>query len=267
MHTHGLQTLVTGFLLASAVAAGAQEASIPCNAGDGHNGSALCLSLRVADGQIAVKDFVFKPNGSYGATAVGDDFAAEAKLAMDRLPKPCALVMTPEHFARYRAAPTQDPAAREVCAFTGPWTTFRDALMNWATTIGRQEEASNVLSEAGLFRPLVTLSDITPLIWPDTNEGFAAVSGIVTFFVADRFDPRSDDTFRIEIRNAPDAETQARRIAALRRWLAPLRQTVFCHEKLRESIRAFYQKIGVAVDIEQLDVKTPFVIVSERPGR
>ena len=38
MHTHGLQTLVTGFLLASAVAAGAQEASIPCNAGDGHNG-------------------------------------------------------------------------------------------------------------------------------------------------------------------------------------------------------------------------------------
>jgi len=266
MQMHKLRTLVTGMALALAVSAGARDASVPCTARDGHNGSALCLSLQVADGQLAVKEFVFKANNSYAARAVGDDFAAEAKLAIDRLPKPCALVMTPEHLTRYRAAPAQDQAAQAVCNFSGPWTDFLQKLMTWAATIGRQEEAANVLSETGLLRPLVTLSEHTPLIWPDTNEGFTALSGIVTFLVADRFDPRSDDTFKIEIRNLRDAEMQARRIAALRRWLAPLRQTVFCHAKIRERILAFYKSIGVAADIEQLDVKTPFVIVSERPA-
>jgi hypothetical protein len=258
------RTLITGLVLASAASAAAQNAAVPCTARNDHNGSALCLLLQVADGQVAVREFVFKPSGSYDTTAVGDDFAAEAKLAIDGLPKPCSLLMTPEHLTRYRAAPAQDPAARAICTFTGSWTAYRQALVEWASSIGRQQEVSNLLSEAGLFRPLVTLSDRTPLIWPDTNEGFAALSGIVTFFVADRFDPRSDDTFKIDIRNLPDAGMQARRIAALRRWLAPLRQTVFCHAKIRENIRAFYQSIGVDADIEQLDVKTPFVIVSEK---
>jgi hypothetical protein len=258
--------LIAGILLAAASFARADDASLPCTARQSHNGSALCLSLRVVGGQVAMNTFVFMPNGSYDATAIGDDFAAEAKLALERLTKPCVLVMSPEQLKRYLAAPARDQATRDVCEFTGLWTDFTNALLRWADAIGRKDEAVNVLGETGVFRPLQTLSYRTPLIWSDTNESLDAERGSVTFFIADRFDPRTDDTLKIEIRNLPDAGTQARRLADLRRWLAPLRGSAFCHDRIRESIRAFYTKIAVPVEIDQLEVKTPFILLSERPG-
>jgi hypothetical protein len=257
---------MVGLALAAAASARADEPSLPCSARPSHNGSALCLSLKVVDGRVAMNEFVFAPNGSYDATAIGDDFAAEAKRALDGLTKPCALVMSAEQLKQYLAAPARDQGTRDICEFTGPWTAFTEKLLGWADGIGRMEEAVNALGETGVFRQLQTLSYRTPLIWPDTSESFDAERGIVTFFIADRFDPRTEATLRIEIRNLPDPAANAKRLADLRRWLAPLRGSAFCHERIRESVRAFYARIAVPVAIEQLDVKTPLIVLSERPG-
>src|SRR5262249_58265677 len=83
-----LGRLIVGLVLAAGASARADEASLPCTARQSHNGSALCVSLRVVGGQVAMNRFVFTPNGSYDAEAIGDRFAPGAHLPLPPLTQP-----------------------------------------------------------------------------------------------------------------------------------------------------------------------------------
>ena len=66
------------------VAAGLCAQTAPCRADeDRHNGTALCVDLKVVDGRVATAAIVFAPTKKFGIDrAAGDDLATEASRAV-----------------------------------------------------------------------------------------------------------------------------------------------------------------------------------------
>ena len=92
-----------------------------------------------------------------------------------------------------------------------------------------------------------------------------AEAGILTFRLPDPLDPRTKDTFQIELRGTPNDDTRNRRTVQIRQNLNPLRGQVFCHSRIRARIQAFYKKLKIPIDILQLDPQGPLLIVQEKP--
>ena len=220
---------------------GLRAQNLDCKAQqDRRNGSVLCVQLKVLQGRIAVASTTFAATAAFGNDkAIADDLGIEASRAIATLDSPCLLTMTRDQRRRYRRKELNDPETLRICqeSFEN-WQKFTEEFLTWAEHIGRAPVAENVLSAAGVFRPLLTLYFRTPLLWDDVltlNEA----DGRIDFFVADRFDPASAS---IEIENAPDDQTRDRRLAGLRRHLNPLRNTVFCHQRIRAEIESYYAK-------------------------
>ncbi len=260
----GLTLLAIGVLWLAGVCRAAPPSA--CRAQEGRNGSALCLQLSVEKGQIAVASYQFGANESYRQRmALADGFIAEARLEIAKLTKPCALVMSSAQWKRHNQNPGADPAASRLCNGDFEWAAFATGLQNWADSIGRGSAAVAALAENGAFRPLVSLSKRSPLIWIQTsNQSLDSENGIVTLLIADPLDPRTEATLQIVIDGLPDGAVKEERIARLRRQLNSFWSRVFCHRRIREEVSRFYAAIGVTAQIVQLDSQGPLVEIREQ---
>lgn len=226
------------------------------------NGSALCVELKIDHGRIALASAVFAPTSRFGADKMtGDALAKEAARALADLDSPCLLLMTPDERKRFRARQLNDAATLQVCEGSfESWPAYTQAFLGWAAQSGRESKAANILSEAGAFRPLVTLYLRTPLLWDDNRSPLDAEAGRIVFPVADRFDPSA---VIIEITGAPDDAIRDRRLADLRRFLNPLRRTVFCHQRIRAQINRFYARNRVRTRFVRIDPNGPLIAIEE----
>jgi len=232
-------------VLLSACLAALASGAVPCSSADGRNGSTLCVALGIKGGQLTVAEFAFAPTGSYKADS-GKTFFALAQAEIAKLAKPCAVLLA-------QGAKPAPP----FCSQDSSWAEFTTAYLALADSL----ERVNFLSEAGVFRPLITAHQHTPLLFFDVN----AEAGIVTFRIPDRLDPRTNGTFQVEVRGAPDNATRDRRTVQLRQALNPLRNQVFCHDRIRARVQAFYKKLRIPIDIIQLDPQGPLLIIQEKP--
>jgi hypothetical protein len=224
-------------------------AAVPCAPVAGRNGSALCISLTVTKGQIAASEFAFAPTAAYQADS-GLPFFQMAQKEIAGLPKPCQPLL----------AQGTKPAP-PFCSQDAKWPDFTQAYLAHAETLERTDLAINLLSEAGLFRSLAIAYHHAPLLLSSVN----AEAGIVVFQIPDPLDPRTAGTFQIELRGTADDDTRNRRIVKLRQTLAPLRNQVFCHDRIRARVEAFYKTLRIPIDIVQLDPQGPLLIVQEKP--
>lgn len=236
--------------LAAILALTSITAAAACDPSLGHNGSAVCLTLAVQKGRITVASATFAPSKAYTKN-LGAAFIQMATAEIAKLPPPCLPLFAKGAVPKSNANPL--PA---FCTADSQWPAFRDAVV---------AVNANLLSETALFRPLAIAYHHSPLLWADDNSSLNAENGTVTFFVADPLDPRTNDTFQIDIAGAPDDATRDRRIAKLRQYLSPLRGQVFCHDRLRAFITAFYKKEKRAFEILQLDPQGPLLRIQEKP--
>ncbi|MFN0101364.1 MAG: hypothetical protein ACKV2U_04655 [Bryobacteraceae bacterium] len=225
------------------------DAAVPCPAVDGKNASALCISLTIKKGQIAPKEFTFAPTSAYKANS-GPRFFLMAQKEIASLAKPCDPLLA--HGAK---------PAPAFCAEDADWATFLDAFRAHAETLDR----TDLLTETGAFRPLAIAYHHSPLLWAENGSSLNAEAGIVTFFIADPIDPRTNDTFPIELRGVADDDTRNRRIVKIHQALAPLRRQVFCHDRIRARIQAFYKTLRIPIEIIQLDPQGPLLVIQEKP--
>ncbi len=239
---------ITAFIALFSV--GAISAPAACAPASTSNGSAVCLTLAVQKGELVAVASAFAPSPAY-AKNNGAAFIQMAKGEIAKLPRPCLLLFAKGAIPKPDANPL--PA---FCNTDSAWPAFRDNVV---------AINPDLLSEGSLFRPLVIAYHHSPLLWSDNNASLDAENGTVTFFVADPVDPRTNDTFQIEIKDAPDDATRDRRIARLRQALSPLRGQVFCHDRLRAFVTAFYNKEKRAFEIIQLDPQAPLLIIQEKP--
>ncbi len=250
-------------LFVAILTSSAAEIPIPCKQVPGKNGSALCISLKLMNGQIAAGRYRFLPNDAYeDRTSLGEEFLAEATKAIDRLTKPCLAAMSEEQQKAFLSA-RKDPETAHICTFNGPWKDFTGSFLKWAAAAGNPAPA-NVLSQNGVFRPLQTLYVRTPLLWiQDSSASLDAENGILTFRIADPLDPRPNGNLQIDITGILDDDVLQRRRAELRRWLDPLFGAVFCADRLRESTAGYYRKIGVTPKSIMLDANGPRIEIEE----
>lgn len=224
-------------------------AAVPCAPANGRNASALCISLTIKAGQIAPAEFTFAPSAAY-KPASGAAFFQLAQAEIAKLTAPCNPLL----------AQGAKPAPA-FCKADAAWPAFTTQFLAHAATLDRSDQAANILSEAGVFRPLVIAYHHTPLLFSDVN----GEAGIITFRIPDPLDPRTNATFPIELRGTPDDDTRNRRIVQIRQTLNPLRGQVFCHSRIRARIEAFYKKRKIPFEILQLDPQGPLLIVQEKP--
>ena len=217
------------------------HAAVPCAPAEGRNGSALCIALTIEKGRIAAKEFTFCPTAAYKSGA-GQPFFQLAQREISKLAKPCDPLL----------AQSTAPAPA-FCSQDSDWPAFAQAFI----AVGPPP----LLSEAGVFRPLVVAYHHQPLLFSGVN----AESGIVTFQIPDPLDPRTSTTFQIEIRGAPNDDSRNRRIVQIRQTLNPLRNQVFCYDRIRARVQAFYKKLRIPIDIVQLDPQGPLLIIQEHP--
>ncbi len=238
----------------------------PCkNTGD-KNGSALCMQLKVEKGRIAIASYRFAPNGNYeNRRSLADDLIAEAKLEIAKLIKPCAYTMSARQLKSYQQNPSADPDAVRICGGDFAWVHFRTELLRWGAAIGRRSKAIDAIQENGIFRPLVKLKQRSPLLWiENANDSLNVEAGVMTLLVADPVDPRNGNLFPIIIDGLPDGPVKQERLARLRKWLNPLRNSVFCHDRIRAAVTSFYTSIGVSAEIVALDPQGPLLQILER---
>ncbi|MBL8240039.1 MAG: hypothetical protein JNM66_21640 [Bryobacterales bacterium] len=213
-----------------------------CATADGRNGSALCVQLAIDSGQLKAAAFTFSPTSAYKPSS-GQAFFQLAQAEISKLAKPCQPLL----------AQGAKPAPA-FCTGSSQWPAFAQQYQTLAESLDRP----SLLSDAGIFRPLLTAHFRVPLLYVETN----GESGIAKFHIPDPIDPRTATTFQIEIRGTPDA---ARRIVELRQFLNPLRGQVFCHSRIRARVQAFYKKRKISVEILQLDPQGPLLILQEKP--
>ena len=192
-------------------------AAVPCAPATGRNGSALCISLTIKAGQITPADFTFAPSAADKPTA-GSAVFQLAQTEIAKLANPCNPLL----------AQGAKPAPA-FCQADTNWPAYTTQFLALAATLERSDQASNILSEAGVFRPLVIAYHHTPLLFSAVN----AEAGILTFRLPDPIDPRTKDTFQIELRGTPNDDTRNRRTVQIRQNLNPLRGQVFCHSRIR----------------------------------
>jgi hypothetical protein len=223
----------------SAIASLAQP---PCAPAEGRNGSMLCVQLAVQSGQLKATTFTFSPTAVYKPNS-GQAFFQLAQTEIANLAKPCQPLLA-------QGAKT----APAFCNGDAAWPAFALQYQTLAESLDRP----NLLSDAGLFRPLLTAHFRVPLLYVETN----GETGIAKFQLPDPLDPRTNTTFQIEIRGATDS---ARRTVELRQFLNPLRGQVFCHTRIRARVQAFYKKRKIPIEILQLDPQGPLLIIQEKP--
>ena len=224
-------------------------AAVPCAPATGRNASALCIALTIKGGQIAPAEFTFAPSTAYKPTA-GPAFFQLAQAEIAKLPNPCNPLL----------AQGAKPAPA-FCTADANWPGYTTQFLALAAMLDRSDQASNILSEAGVFRPLVIAYHHSPLLFSAVN----AEAGIIIFRLPDPLDPRTNTTFQIELRGAPNDDTRNRRIVQIRQNLNPLRGQVFCHTRIRARLQAFYKKLKIPIDIVQLDPQGPLLIIQEKP--
>lgn len=224
-------------------------AAVPCAPATGRNASALCVAITIKAGQITPAEFTFAPSPAY-KPASGPAFYQLAQTEITKLANPCNPLL----------AQGAKPAPA-FCKADSAWPAYTTQFLALAATLDRTDQASNILSEAGVFRPLALAYHTTPLLFSAVN----AEAGILTFRLPDPLDPRTNDTFQIELRGTPDDDTRNRRTVQIRQYLNPLRGQVFCHSRIRARLQAFYKKLKIPIDIIQLDPQGPLLIVQERP--
>lgn len=224
-------------------------AAVPCAPATGRNASALCIAITIKGGQIAPAEFTFAPSAAYKITA-GPAFFKLAQAEIAKLANPCNPLL----------AQGANPAPA-FCKADVSWPAYTTQFLALAATLSRTDQAANILSEAGVFRPLALAYHTTPLLFSAVN----AEAGILTFRLPDPLDPRTNTTFQIELRGTPNDDTRNRRTVQIRQNLNPLRGQVFCHSRIRARIQAFYKKLKIPIDIIQLDPQGPLLIVQEKP--
>ena len=224
-------------------------AAVPCAPATGRNASVLCVAITVKGGQITPAEFTFAPSAAYKPTA-GPAFFKLAQTEIAKLANPCNPLL----------AQGAKPAPA-FCKADSAWPAYTTQFLALAATLERTDQASNILSEAGVFRPLALAYHTTPLLFSAVN----AEAGILTFRLPDPLDPRTKDTFQIELRGTPNDDTSNRRIVQIRQLLSPLRNQAFCHSRIRARLQAFYKKLKIPIDIVQLDPQGPLLIIQEKP--
>jgi len=224
-------------------------AAVPCAPATGRNASTLCIALTIKGGQITPADFTFAPSAAYKPTG-GPAFFKLAQTEIAKLANPCNPLL----------AQGANPAPA-FCRTDVAWPDFTTQFLALAATLNRTDQAANILSEAGVFRPLALAYHTTPLLFSAVN----AEAGILTFRLPDPLDPRTKDTFQIELRGTPNDDTRNRRTVQIRQYLNPLRGQVFCHSRIRARLQAFYKKLKIPIVIIQLDPQGPLLIVQEKP--
>ncbi len=258
------------FAVLLAVAAGLPCGAVAadCQASAGKNGSVLCVSLKLDSGKIAVADSRLYPNGSLRkGRAVAQDLTGDVGAAVARLNKPFWFALSRDQRRRARKGEFEDAENRKtVRDFSGGWQPFVDSFVQWTQKYGTAEPGSQVLSEAGLFRPLITIHFGSALMF-EGFEGNDAATGRLVFRVADRFDPGSEETLLIEVPSILAAAEREQRIRALRKSLAPLRGSIWCRQRIEQRIREFYAPLGLEPEFEQVDPRRPVIRIVERKAK
>jgi hypothetical protein len=224
------------------IAAFTALAQPPCAPAEGRNGSTLCVQLAIESGKLKAAAFTFSPSPAY-KPASGQAFFQLAQTEIANLAPPCQPLLAPGA----KAAPA-------FCNGNADWPAFAQQYQPLAGSLDRP----NLLSDAGLLRPLLTAHFRVPLLYVETN----GETGVAKFQIPDPLDPRTATTFQIEIRGSTDT---VRRSVELRQFLNPLRGQVFCHTRLRARVQAFYKKRKIAMEILQLDPQGPLLIIQEKP--
>lgn len=225
------------------------QAAVPCAPADERNGSALCISLAIVKGAIVPQDFTFSAAAALKQFD-GAQFFSLAKKQFAALARPCDPLLA--------HGPLSQP---DFCSEDSDWSAFTAKFLAHGAAVGRSQQAALLLSEAGVFRPLVIAYHRTPLLWSEVD----AEAGLVVFRIPDPLDPRTSNTFQIEIRGLANDDLRNRRIVSIRQALAPLRNTIFCHDRIRARVQSLYKRLAIPIDIVQLDPQGPLLIIQENP--
>ncbi len=235
---------------------------------DSKNGSRLCVQLRLQNGHIAAGNTTFACNRAFSELKPDPELRRRLTAILDEqleaLATPCDYTRSHQEISDENL-PRAGQVSPDPCTFTGDWTTFTGAFIQWLPTAGLGlDTVTNVLNVSQLFRGLQTALNEQPLwlnVDPGEFEPFDLESGFMTFNV---LDPVDSDKIEFEFPLLSDPGEREQRTKQIRKRVRPLDGQLWRTSRLLSRIGGFYDELGWIPSIEPSPLSSSFRIIQSR---
>ena len=198
--------------------------------------SRFCAFIRFEGGRATLGDATLTPNAALARHASANaELSAGLKSALESLEKPYRFALDEKGKREDDRGLPSDSLTLELRTFTGTWAALIPKLAEWTGADDSRTSFDNVLSEGGLFTPLVVLHQTTPLLF----QAFDPEQGLLEFEVADPIDLAA-----VTLTLPPSVP--AKRRARLTAWLrGSVEGRLWWRDRIIAAVRDFYEPMGL----------------------
>lgn len=273
------------------------ELAVSADGNQPANNSLLCIRLKLVEGKVTLAKAAFTASPEFRKRIrqplpeTEQALLEQLRQALQTAERPYRYALGAEELAADNAGMLNDPATQELRTFSGAWETYLNKFIDWVAANDTRLPVEEVLinqafvrgfgltepgvPKAGLFAGLVVAAQTTPLLFDEgeIDRRYDAQAGTMKISVADPISDWADpaqaqillpDFIGKPAEVAETAEEQQRRAARVRRLqreLQPLAGTLFCPKCYEDRLRDFYQRLGLAMEVQGLPQALPFITI------